>query len=159
MYIVNGKETILYKGVYCLAGKEELFHKVSESLRLLDPLQNLEYKRDLEITLKEPISSKAAKGNEEKKRLQKENDDHIKSEYKRLKKEFANEFKKFDILPHTMNDNIIDSIIMQIVSNFKEENNPKIKRPYDTIFNPEYKYVGISLHGKKKLSGAMIFAA
>lgn len=156
--IVNGKEVNLYKGLYCINGKDELFLKVSEQLRALAPMEGLEYRKTLEIEINPKVLSKGA-SNEEKKKIQKENEDDIKAKYKKLKELNAGIYKKYEILSHTMNENIIDSIIMQIVSNFKEERNPKIKRPFDIIFNKDLKYIGISLVGKKKMSGNLIFAA
>lgn len=156
--VVNGKEINLYKGLYCINGKDELFLKVSDQLRALAPMENLEYRKTLEIDINPKVPPKGAT-NEEKKKIQKENEDEIKAKYKKLKELNAGIYKKYEILTHTMNDNIIDSIIMQIVSNFGDERNPKIKRPFDIIFNRDLKYIGISLVGKKKLTGNIIFAA
>ena len=156
--IISGKEVILYKGIYCINGKDELFLKVSDQLRLLNPMDPLEYRKDLEIEIKPQIPLKGAT-NEEKKRIQKENEDDIRIKYKKLKEENSGKYQKYEILTHTMNENIFDSIIMQIVSNFNEEKNPKIRKPFDIIFNKDLKYIGVSLVGKKKLSGNLIFAA
>lgn len=156
--IVNGKEVNLYKGLYYINGKEELFLKVSDQLRALAPMGGLEYRKTLEIEIDPKVPAKGA-NNEEKKKIQKENEDDIKAKYKKLKELNGSIYKKYEILPHTMNENIIDSIIMQIVSNFDDNRNPKIKRPFDIIFNRDLEYIGISLVGKKKLSGSIIFAA
>lgn len=156
--ITNGKELILYKGIYCINGKDELFLKVSDALRSLIPMDPLAYKKDLEIEIKQIPSTKGL-SNEEKKKIQRENDEDIKNKYKILKETHKNLYKKFEILPHTMNENIIDSIIMQIVSNFNENKTVKVKRPFDIIFNKDFKYIGLSLIGKKKMSGSIIFAA
>ncbi len=156
--ITNEKELILYKGVYCITGKDELFLKVGDSLRTLKSMGPLEYRKELELEIKESTKIKGL-SNEEKKQLQKENEGDIKNKYKKLKEIHENNYKKFEILPHAMNENIIDSLIMQIVSNFDENNNVKVKRPFDIIFNREFKYIGLSLIGKKKMSGVVIFAA
>jgi len=158
MNIENGKEVALYKGLYCINGKDELFFKVSDQLRTLAPMEGLEYRKTLEIDINQKVPSKGA-SNEEKKKFQKENEDEIKTKYKKLKEMNEGIYKKYVILSHTMNENIIDSIIMQIVSNFGDDKNPKVKRPFDIIFNKDLKYIGISLVGKKKLSGNIIFAA
>lgn len=156
--IVNGKEVNLYKGLYYINGKDELFLRVSDQLRALMPMEALEYRKTLEMEINPKVPAKGA-SNDEKKRIQKENDDDIKAKYKKLKELNGSIYKKYEILSHTMNENIFDSIIMQIVSNFGEDRNPKIKRPFDIIFNKDLKYIGISLVGKKKLSGNIIFAA
>ncbi len=156
--IVNGKEVNLYKGLYCINGKDELFLRVSNQLRTLKPMAGLEYRKTLEIDINPKVAVKGA-SIEEKKMIQKENDDDIKAKYKKLKELNGGIYKKYEILSHTMNDNIIDSIIMQIVSNFSDEKNSKMKRPFDMIFNQDLKYIGLSLVGKKKLNGNIIFAA
>lgn len=153
---VNGKEVILYKGLYCLSGKEELFREVSDTLRNLSPLYPFEYRKNLEIEIKQASIIKTL-SEQEKKKIIKENEEDIKNKYKQLKLINASEYKRFEILTHTMNENILDSIIMQIVSNFKEQKSTKSKRPFDIIFNKELKFVGISLTGKKKYTGCIIF--
>jgi len=154
----DGKEIVLYKGLYCLNGKDELFLKVSDKLREYNQLEPFEYRTNLEIEVKPLVFMKNTTP-EDKRKMQKENDADIKAKYKKIKEMNDGIYKRYEILSHTMNENIIDSIIMQIVSNFNEERNPKIKRPFDIIFDKDLKYIGISLNGKKKLSGNIIFAA
>lgn len=158
MNLKDGKEIVLYKGLYCLNGKDELFLKVSDKLREYNQLEPFEYRTNLEIEVKPLVFMKNTTP-EDKRKMQKENDADIKAKYKKIKEMNDGIYKRYEILSHTMNENIIDSIIMQIVSNFNEERNPKIKRPFDIIFDKDLKYIGISLNGKKKLSGNIIFAA
>lgn len=158
--IRNGKEIYTYKGIYCIAGKEELFIQVSNTLKTLNPMEPLEYSSDLILDPENPNIKKIIKGltDQEKSAIHKQKEADYKERLKSLKEKLSRKYQKIEALTHTTNENYEDSIIMQILSNFNIEKNPKAKRPFDIIFGEQFKYVGLSMTGNKKLTGNIIFA-
>ena len=154
----NDKEIFIYKGIYSLSGKEELFIQVSNTLKTLDSYNPLEFSQDLYILPAEKILKKNASVEEKEKAL-KEKQLEDKNNFKKIKLNLANKFHKIKIFRHNMiNNDIDDSIIMQILTNFNYENNTK-ERFFDYIFSNEIKFIGISLSGKKaKKEGYILLA-
>lgn len=153
----NGKEIYIYKNLYCISGKEELFIQVSNVLKTLDALNPLEFSDELAL---EPDNVKNRKpvDAQDKLALQKEKEADYKQRVKNIKEKVGKTFQKIEILSHTTNEEIEDSIIMQIISNFNAVKNSKVKRPFDLIFGSEFKNIGVQLIGSKKMNGQIIFA-
>ena len=155
--VKNGKEIFIYKNLYCIAGKEELFIQVSNVLKTLDPLDALEFSDEL-ILEPENVKNRKPANDQDKLALLKEKDVDYKFRVKNLKEKLSRKFQKFEFLTHTTNEDIEDSIIMQIISNFNVEKNSKVKRPFDIIFGEHFKCVGVNMSGTKKMTGTIIFA-
>ena len=155
--IKNGKEVVIYKDNYCISGKEELFMKVSNFLRNFSPLEPLELSDEL-ILEPEIVRKTKPSNDEEKAALQKEKEANYKFRLKNLRERLSGKLRKIEALTHTTNENVVDSIIIQIISNFNIEKTSKAKRPFDMIFSSEFKYIGVSLIGNKKMTGNIIFA-
>ena len=76
-----------------------------------------------------------------------------------FKEKLSNKYKNVEVLNHEINENIQDSIIMQIFYNFNSQNKKINKRPFDIIFSNELKYIGICmLGGFNNLKGNLVFA-
>ena len=153
----NGKEIYIYKNLYCINGKEELFIQVSNVLKTLDALEPLEFSEELALE-PENVKNRKPVDAQDKLALQKEKEADYKQRVKNLKEKLGRSYQKIEILSHTSNQEIEDSIIMQIISNFNAEKNSKIKRPFDLIFGSLFKKIGVQLNGGKKLNGQIIFA-
>jgi hypothetical protein len=155
----NNKEIPIYKGTYTLSGKDELFIQVSNSLKTLDPLPPLKFVEELYLL---PAESKLKNKNataEEKAKAQKEKQVEDKANFKKLKSSLGEKFQKIKIFRHNMmNNDVEDSIVMQILTNFNGENKTN-ERFFDYIFNENIEYIGVSLAGKKaKKEGFIILA-
>jgi len=157
--IRDGKEIYTYKGIYCISGKEELFIQVSNVLKTLDSLDPLELSEELALE-PENVKNRKTTTPQEKLALQKEKDADYRQRSKNLKDKLNKKYKKIEIITHTTNENIEDSIIMQILSNFNADRNSKVKRPFDLIFSPNFKYIGIQMipNNKGKFNGQIILA-
>jgi len=153
----NGKEIYIYKNLYCISGSEELFIQVSNVLKTLDPLEPFQFSEELVLEPENDTNRKPL-NEQDKLILQKEKDAETKKRFKNLKEKLKSKFKNIEILSHTTNQDIEDSIIMQIVSNFNADKNSRAKRPFDIIFGEQFKFVGMQLTGKKKMNGHIIFA-
>lgn len=156
--IKNNKEIPIYKGTYTLSGKDELFIQVSNSLKTLDPLPPLKYSEDLYLLPAETKLNKNATP-EEKQRALKEKQSEDKANFKKIKSLLAVKFPKIKIFRHNMmNNDVEDSIVMQILTNFNGENKTN-ERFFDYIFNEQINNIGVSLSGKKaKKEGFIILA-
>jgi hypothetical protein len=155
----NNKEIPIYKGTYTLSVKDELFIQVSNSLKTLDPLPPLKFVEELYLL---PADSNLKNKNataEEKAKAQKEKQIEDKANFKKLKSSFGEKFPKIKIFRHNMmNNDVEDSIVMQILTNFNGENKTN-ERFFDFIFNENINYIGVSLAGKKaKKEGFIILA-
>lgn len=129
-------------------------------LRALTPLQPLEFSAELVLEPEDPtlIITKDL-SEQEKMAINKKKEASYKLRLKNLKEKISRNFEKIEALTHTTNENIEDSILMQILSNFNNEKiNSKVKRPFDIIFGETFRFVGVSMAGKKKLTGNIIFA-
>lgn len=153
----NGKEIYIYKNLYCISGKEELFIQVSNVLKTLEPLNPLEFTEELALE-PENVKNRKPVDAQDKLALQKEKEADYKQRVKNLKEKVSRSFQKIEILSHTTNEEIEDSIIMQIISNFNADKNSKVKRPFDLIFGAQFKNIGVQLNGSKKMNGQIIFA-
>jgi len=153
----NGKEIYTYKNVYCISGKEELFVQVSNVLKNMDSQAPLMFSEELALE-PENVKNRKPVDMQDKLALQKEKDADYRQRVKNLKEKLNQQFNKIEILSHTTNEEIEDSIIMQIISNFNLEKNSKIKRPFDMFFGEQYKFIGVQLSGNKKMTGNIIFA-
>lgn len=157
--IKNNKEIPIYKGTYTLSGKDELFIQVSNSLKTLDPLPPLKFAEELYLL---PAESKVNNKNatpEEKAKALKDKQLEDKANFKKIKTSLADKFPKIKIFRHNMmNNDVEDSIIMQILTNFNMENKTN-ERFFDYIFNEQVHSIGVSLLGKKaKKEGFIILA-
>lgn len=153
----NGKEIYIYKNLYRISGKDELFIQVSNVLKTLDSLEPLEFSEELALEC-ENVKNRKPIDDQDKIALQKEKEADYKQRVKNLKEKIARTFQKIEILSHTTNEEIEDSIIMQIISNFNSDKNSKVKRPFDLIFGSQFKNIGVQLTGSKKINGQIIFA-
>jgi len=153
----NGKEIYIYKNLYCISGKDELFIQVSNVLKTLDSLEPLEFSEELALE-HENVKNRKPIDAQDKLALQKEKEADYKQRFKNLKEKVARTFQKIEILSHTTNEEIEDSIIMQIISNFNSDKSSKVKRPFDLIFGSQFKNIGVQLTGSKKINGQIIFA-
>lgn len=154
----NNKEICIYKGIYSLSGRDELFIQVSNTLKTLDPFIPLEFSEDLYIQPTEKYKKKNA-SEEEKAKALTEKQIEDKANFKKIKLSLADKFPKIKIFRHNMiNNDAEDSIVMQILTNFNYENK-SCERFFDYIFNNEIKTIGVSLCVKKaKKEGFIILA-
>lgn len=156
----NNKEIPIYKGTYTLSGKDELFIQVSNSLKQLDPLPPMKFAEELYLL---PAESNLKNGKnataEEKAKALKEKQMEDKANFKKIKNSLADKFPKIKIFRHNMmNNDVEDSIVMQILTNFNMENKTN-ERFFDYIFNEQINHIGVSLTGKKaKKEGFIILA-
>jgi hypothetical protein len=153
----NGKQMYLYKNLYCISGNEELFIQVSNVLKTLDSLEPLEFSEEL-ILEPENVRNRKPINEQDKLALQKEKEADYKLRFRNLKEKINKKYQKIEILTHTTNEEIRDSVIMQIITNFNVGKNSKVKRPFDMIFGSQFKKIGVQLSGSKKMNGYIIFA-
>jgi len=154
----NGKEVFIFKNLYCISGKDELFMQVSNELKNFKPLAPLQFAEEL-VLEPENVKPRKTTNDQDKKEYSKEKEMDLKLRVKNLKDKLHEKYQKIEVLAHTTNEDIEDSIIMQIISNFNvEKNNSKIKRPFDIIFNEKFTNIGVQLKGNKKMNGNIIFA-
>jgi len=153
----NGKQIYIYKNNYCIGGNEELFIQVSNVLKTLDPLDPLDFSEEL-ILEPENVRNRKPVDEQDKLALQKEKEADYKLRFKNLKEKLNKKYQKIEILSHTTNEDVRDSIIMQIISNFNVSKGSKVKRPFDIIFGSQFKNIGVQLNGNKKMNGYIIFA-
>lgn len=125
-------------------------------LKTLDALEPLQFSEELALE-PENIKNRKTLDAQDKLALQKEKEADYKQRVKNMKEKVGKAFQKIEILSHTTNEEIEDSIIMQIISNFNAEKNSKVKRPFDLIFGAQFKSVGVQLTGSKKRNGQIIF--
>ena len=96
---------------------------------------------------------------EEKAKAMKEKQNEDKANFKKIKNSLGMKYPKIKIFRHNMvNNDVEDSIVMQILTNFNFENKTN-ERFFDFIFGSDVKFVGVSLNGKKaKKEGFIILA-
>jgi len=152
----NGKEIFIYKNLYCINGKEELFIQVSNVLKTLDPLEPLEFSDEMALE-PENVKNRKTVDAQDRLALQKEKEADYKQRVRNMKAKLGRTFQKIEILSHTTNDEVEDSIVMQIISNFNAEKYSKVKKPFDLIFGSQFKNIGVQLIGGKKMNGQIIF--
>ena len=120
-------------------------------------MEPLEFSEELALE-HENVKNRKPIDAQDKLALQKEKEADYKQRFKNLKEKVARTFQKIEILSHTTNEEIEDSIIMQIISNFNSDKSSKVKRPFDLIFGSQFKNIGVQLTGSKKINGQIIFA-